>query len=52
MFKDLMKFKRSDLNMYMVDCFNEDGAEWDDKHDLISDIISFGYAQDCIDYLT
>lgn len=52
MFKKLMNFTRSDLNMYMTDCHGEDGAEWPGKEDLVSDILSFGYAQECIGYLT
>lgn len=52
MFKKLMSFTRSDLNMYMMDCHGEYGTEWADKEDLVSDILAFRCGPECIGYLT
>lgn len=46
------KFKMKDLCSYMQDVHGIDGNEWPCKVDLISDIRSYGWEQDCIDYLS
>ena len=50
-YKELMTFKRTEINTFMTNCYGEDGTEWDCKEDLISDIISFGHGAECLDYL-
>ena len=51
MYKDLMKCTRQLLNEYITDCLGEDGTEWSCKEDLVSDLVSFGYGQECLEYI-
>lgn len=48
--QELMKLPRAALNAYMQDVWGEDGSEWDSKTDLVSDIVRFGKARDCLEY--
>lgn len=50
MTNDLNKISRANLNAFMQDCYGEDGSEWDSKADLISDIVRFGKAAECLEY--
>lgn len=47
------KLTRKTLECYMTDCHGFDAeqlAEWECKSDLIADIRSFGWEQDCMEY--
>lgn len=51
----LASFTRKQLESYMTDCHGFDAeqlAEWDTKDDLAADIRSFGWQNDCIEYLS
>ena len=46
---------RSELENYMIECHGYDDdqiQEWESKSDLIDDIIHFGHAEECLEYLT
>lgn len=47
----LHKHTLKDLSYYMTDVHGLDASEWPCKADLISDIVSYGWANDCAEYL-
>jgi len=50
----LHSYTREQLESYMTDCHafdKEQLAEWKNKQDLISDIKSFGWEANCLEYL-
>lgn len=52
--KRLLKLTRKSLNSYLVDCHSfskSEVAEWDDKEDLVSDIIRLGWGENCLESL-
>lgn len=52
---ELLRFTRSQLESYMIDCHGFDAeqlAEWDSVDDLRCDIRSFGWAKECVEYLS
>lgn len=51
MYKDLMKCTRKLLNEYVQDVLGEDDVSWDCKEDLVSDLISFGHGEECLEYV-
>lgn len=54
MVKRLDDYSRSSLECYMVDCHSfekADLADWESKQDLVSDIKSFGWEAEALEYL-
>lgn len=51
----IYSFPRAKLESYMTDCHGFDAeqlTEWKYKEDLCADIISFGWEDDCREYLS